>query len=105
MKPETARELGAKAGRDEVNEIYNEQGVDVLRECQRPGHLDWDEGAINAQCHAVDDVPDELRDVYYTAYNDAANELANRYIAKHDSSVEAARNVFQKFVDEEDGQS
>jgi len=80
MDIDEARQLGEKAGREDVDNVYNEQGIDALRECQQPGHLDWDEGAINAQAHATDGVPEELREAYYAAYSAAANALANQYL-------------------------
>lgn len=82
MTENEAKELGAKAGRDE---LYNEEGIDAIRNHQRSGHDDWDEAAISAGAHQCEGVSEEHRAAYYEAYNSAANAAANAYLATDES--------------------
>lgn len=82
MTKDEAIKLGEAAGIEAVDDVYNEQGIDAVVACQRPGHDDWDEAAIAAGVHRINDVPEELRDEYYGAYNRAANMHAEELVAK-----------------------
>jgi hypothetical protein len=57
-------------------DVLNEQGRDVVLATLKPGHLSWNEGAINAGAHRIAGVPDEHRAAYYEAYERAAREKA-----------------------------
>jgi hypothetical protein len=81
MTEAEAIKLGEAAGVEAVDAVYNEQGIDAVAACQKPGHDGWDEAAAAAGAHRVDGVPEDLRDEYYGAYNRAANEYTNRLIA------------------------
>lgn len=67
---------GAAGGVEDVDTVLREQGREVVIATLAPGHLGWDEAAINAAAHRVDGVPDSLKDVYYRAYARAARERA-----------------------------
>lgn len=79
---QTARERGAAAGHADVENVLAEQGLDVVRATLSPGHVDWDEGAINAGAAEIDGVrADELRQAYYEAYRVAARKRAEELAA------------------------
>jgi hypothetical protein len=67
---------GAAGGVEDVDTVLREQGREVVIAAIAPGHLGWDDAAINAAAHRVDGVPDSLKDVYYRAYARAARERA-----------------------------
>lgn len=67
---------GEVDGREDVESVLNDQGRDVVIATLRPGHLGWDEAAINADAHRTAGVPDEHRATYYRAYASAARKRA-----------------------------
>lgn len=73
---ERAAELGRRDGVAEVVDVLNEQGRDVVLATLRPGHLAWDEGARNNDCHKFSNVPEQHREAYYRAYEQAARAKA-----------------------------
>ena len=78
MTKQEAIELGRKDGEEDVLTVLVEQGIGIVRATLSPGHLGWDEGAINAGAAQFAGVPDELRADYYEAYRVAARALAIR---------------------------
>jgi hypothetical protein len=67
---------GALDGVEDVETVLKEQGIEAVRATMRPGHVGWDEGAINAGAHRTAGVPEELSEAYYTAYAKAARARA-----------------------------
>lgn len=88
---EKATELGKADGYEAASAVCEERGVDALRRHQSPGHVDWDEGAINAQAHATRGVPEALKGAYYSAYSASANATANRLIREADRALARLR--------------
>ncbi len=76
-----AIEMGTAHGIEAVMDVLNEQGVDAVRACQRPGHVGWDESAINAGVARIVGVPEELESAYYAAYAKAAHAKAEELSA------------------------
>ena len=76
MTFEQATALGRKDGEADVREVLAEQGLDVIKATLAPGHVSWDEGAINAGAAALAGVPEKFHRAYYEAYRDAARALA-----------------------------
>lgn len=81
MTKQQAIRLGRKDGEADVRNVLEEQGIDVVRATLAPGHVGWDEGAINAGAAAIVGVPDDLHADYYAAYRDAAAALARKLAA------------------------
>lgn len=67
---------GIDAGFEDVENVLREQGRDAVIATLVPGHLGWDEAAINAQAHRVDKIPEGLKDVYYAGYAMGARDRA-----------------------------
>lgn len=67
---------GSNAGEEDVENVLAEQGREVVIATLAPGHLAWDEGAINAHAHKTDEVPENLKNIYYRAYAIAARARA-----------------------------
>lgn len=76
MTRNEAISIGRRHGRHDVRTVLAEQGIEAVRATLAPGHLDWDEGAINAGAAQFVGVPEALRADYYEAYRIAARELA-----------------------------
>lgn len=74
---EQAIERGRADGIEDVENVLNEQGRDVVIATLRPGHVEWDEGAVNAGVAQIVGVPDALHEDYYRAYAAAARGRAN----------------------------
>ena len=81
MTDQEARDLGTAGGIEDVENVLAEQGIDVIRATLAPGHLGWDEAAINAAAHTFDGVPEEHRAAYYEAYASAARQHADELLA------------------------
>lgn len=81
MTKQQAIDLGRKDGEADVRNVLDEQGIDVIRATLKPGHVAWDEGAINAGAAALSGVPEKLHAAYYAAYRVAAHQLAARLTA------------------------
>lgn len=73
-----AWDKGIDDGWEEVETVLREQGRDVVVATLKPGHLGWDEGAINAGAHKLSGIPDEMRDVYYRGYEYGARQRAEQ---------------------------
>lgn len=69
-----AWDKGDEDGDEAACIVYNEQGLEALLATARPGAGSWDEAAINAGSHQTRGVPEELKDVYYAAYERGAKE-------------------------------
>lgn len=78
-----AEEAGTNDGESDVMEIANSQGVAGIIQAMAPGSLQWDEGARNAFSHQHSNVPDDMAEIYYSAYARAAKLLAASIIAEH----------------------
>lgn len=76
MTSQEARDLGVTSGIEDVENVLAEQGLDAVKATLAPGHLGWDEAAINAAAHTFDGVPEEHREAYYEAYASAARQHA-----------------------------
>lgn len=76
MTKDEAIELGKRDGIGDVEQVLELQGRDVVIATLRPGHLSWDEDAINAGAHTFAGVPEEYRAAYYEEYARAARERA-----------------------------
>lgn len=87
MTEARAIELGTAGGIADADTVFDEQGLDVIRQTLAPGHVAWDEAAINAGAAEVNKVPAELHDAYYAAYTRAgakrAQELADEHGGSH----------------------
>lgn len=79
---------GAEGGVEDVETVLREQGRDVVIATLTPGHLGWDEGAINAAAHRADGVEDDFQDLYYKAYATAARKRAEEI--RDEAAKEAA---------------
>jgi vacuolar-type H+-ATPase subunit H len=84
MTEAAAIELGRKAGREEVETVWNEQGREAVEGTLKPGVLGWDEAAINAGCAKISRVPPNLEEAYYRAYASAARARAEELCASDD---------------------
>jgi len=86
---EQAIKCGTADGAEAAGELFKEQGIDDLKKAQQAGALGWDESAINAGVAEIalknSDLPDEIRQAYYHAFDEAANQTANRII--HEQEV------------------
>ena len=76
MNAKDARDLGVTSGIEDVENVLAEQGIDAVKATLAPGHLGWDEAAINAAAHKADGVPEEHKAAYYEAYAGAARQHA-----------------------------
>jgi hypothetical protein len=63
-------------GIEDVETVLEEQGRDVVIATLAPGHVAWDEGAINAGAAKLVGIPDEHHEAYYAAYARAARARA-----------------------------
>lgn len=68
--------LGAEHGIEEVETVLREQGAEVVIGTLSPGHLEWDEGAINGGAAEYAGVPRRHERAYYLAYSKAARARA-----------------------------
>jgi len=76
MTREQAIELGRQDGIEDVETVLAEQGIEAVRATLAPGHLGWDEGAINAGVAQIRGVPEEHRTAYYEEYARTARARA-----------------------------
>lgn len=86
MTKEQAIEAGAQDGIDDVETVLEEQGRDVVIATLKPGHVAWDEGAINAGAAKLSGIPDEHHEAYYEAYAKAARARAEEIAAAQETS-------------------
>ena len=81
-----AAKVGAESGEEEVDTVLQEQGASAVIATLAPGHLGWDEGAINAHAHKADHVDDAFSDLYYKAYAKAARKRAEEIRAEKEAA-------------------
>lgn len=72
--------LGRQDGIEDVETVLAEQGLAVVRATLAPGHVGWDEGAINAGVAELRHVPPEYHEAYYRAYAESARERAEELV-------------------------
>lgn len=76
MTKQEAISKGVVDGVEDVETVLEEQGLDVVVATLKPGHVGWDEGAINAGAAQLSGVPSEHEEAYYEAYAAAARARA-----------------------------
>lgn len=79
--------LAESDGVEDVNTVLDEQGIDVVIATLAPGHVAWDEAAINAGVAEQQNVPREHRELYYSNYARAARERAEELRNEHDEEA------------------
>lgn len=84
MSAAQAKAIGTIDGISEVNDVLREQGAATVIATLRPGHLGWDEGAINNAAHRFRGVPEKLAKTYYRAYEKAAVSRAKQIRSQHE---------------------
>jgi hypothetical protein len=67
---------GIDAGAADAETVLREQGRDAVVATLAPGHVGWDEAAVNAHAHRVDKIPEHLKEVYYRGYAMGARDRA-----------------------------
>lgn len=82
MTKQEAINKGKADGITDVETVLEEQGPDVVAATLQPGHVGWDEGAINAGAARLSGVPTEHEEAYYEAYAAAARTRAEEVAAE-----------------------
>jgi hypothetical protein len=95
-----ARKLGAEGGFADAQNVYHEQGIDVIRKSLEPGHAAWGEGAACADAAGEDGVPrvQALRDAYYEAYADAGREKAEEFVRESQDEPDEPDEPVMKII-------
>lgn len=71
MSPEEATARGTLAGIEDAESVFIEGGAAALAKS-----TDWSGAAISAAAHTFRGIPDDLREHFYQAYEDAASVRA-----------------------------
>ncbi len=66
-------------------------GLAEVNNVLRPGHLGWDEDAINNATHRFRNVPERLAKTYYKAYEKAAISRAKQIRSMQDARTRSRR--------------
>jgi hypothetical protein len=80
MTESEARELGTRHGREAIDTLCNEDGMQAVRDFLQAG--EFDEAAINGNAADAAGVPESEERAYYLAYARAAESEAEELLAE-----------------------